>query len=159
MPDSTPFRPRKPFVLGSFLLVALVAVGLFVPTFAGHTAVMNKVSIDATTTDYHVADDGETLVVQVRVRNPTGSAFTARYASLYGNVDGKQLTSLGVEIRETTVPAGETKTVTAHVGIKDGYSEEVADAVESGTLRVTGQLRGSIQDAEVQIDVTEGDDG
>lgn len=154
-----PFRPRKPLTLGSFLLVTLAATALFVPAFAGHTAVMNKVSIDATTTDVALSEDGTHVVVDIRVENPTGSAFTAKYGDLYGKQGDTLLTSLDVEVEETTIPAGETRTVTARVGIKDGYREEAADAVESGELGVTGQLRGTIQDVDVQIDVTEGEDG
>lgn len=159
MTDRTFFRPRKPFTLGSFLLVALVATALFVPTFSGHTAVMNKVSIDATATDVALSEDEKHVVVEIRVENPTRSAFTAQFGTLYGKVGDEHLTGLGVEVEETEIPAGETRTVTARVEIKDGYREETADAIESGELTVTGQLRGTIQEVDVQIDVTEGDDG
>lgn len=159
MTDRTLFQPRKPFTLGSFLLVALVATALFVPTFSGHTAVMNKVSIDATTDSVALSEDGKHVVVEIRVENPTRSAFTARFGNLYGKEGETLLTGLGMEVEKTTIPAGETRTVTARIEIKEGYREEIADAIESGKLDVSGQLRGTIQDVEIQIGVTEGDDG
>lgn len=159
MTDRTRFAPRKPVTTGSFLLVALVAVVLFVPTFSAHVAVMNTVSIDATPTDYAVSDDGDWVVVEIHVENPTRSGFTASYADLYGKVDGERVTGFGSEVGETTVPSGETGTVTARVSIADGEREAVASAVESGRLRVSGLLEGTIRNEQVEIDVTEGDDG
>lgn len=159
MTDRMRFLPRKPVTMGSFLLVALVAVALFVPTFSAHIAVMNSVSIDATPTDYAVSEDGDHVVVQIRIENPTRSEFTASYGDLYGKVDGEQVTGFGMELEETTIPAGETKTVTARVSIKDGERETVADAIESGRLDVSGLLQGTIKDGEVEIEVTEGEDG
>lgn len=158
MSDRTPFRPHKPLTLGSFLVVALVAVVLFVPTFSAHVAVLNTVSIDATPTEYALSEDGETLLVQIAIDNPTGSAFTASYGLLYGKIDGEQVTGSGVDVEEATIPAGETGTVTVHVSVEEGRSDEVAEAIESGTLHVSGQLRGSIQDKDVQIGVTEDSD-
>lgn len=159
MTDRLLLAPRKPRTLWSFLLVALIATALFVPTFSGYTAMMNKVNIDATTTDVALSEDGERVVVDIRVENPTGSAFTARYGSLYGKVDDRLLTGLGVEVETTKIPPGETRTVTARIEKKDGHGDELEDAVESGELAVTGQLEGTIQEADVEVQVTEGDDG
>lgn len=159
MTDYTAVVPRKPFALGSFLLVLLAVTALFVPAFSAHVAVMNKVSIDATATDYALSENGENVVVDIRVRNPTRSAFTAAYGQLYGKVGDEQLTGLGVEVEKTTIPAGETKTVTVRISVKDGHLEEMADAIDSGRLTVTGQLEGTIQDAQVMIEVGEENDG
>ncbi|WP_135826937.1 hypothetical protein [Halorussus ruber] len=159
MTDRTRFSPRKPVTLGSFLVVALVAVALFVPSFSAHVAVMNAVSIDGTPTDYAVSDDGDHVVVDIRVHNPTRSAFTARYGDLYGKIDGEQVTGFGMDVEETTIPSGESGVVTARISIEDGEREAVADAVESGRLHVSGVLEGTIQDKQVEIDVTEDDDG
>lgn len=159
MTDRTGFSLRKPITTGSFLVVALVAAALFVPTFSAHVAVMNTVSIDATPTDYAVSDDGDHVVVQIRVDNPTRSAFTARYADLYGKIDGERVTGFGMEVEETTIRAGETGTVTARVSIEEGQRQRVADAVESGELGVSGLLQGTIRDEQVEIEVTEGQDG
>ncbi|WP_276300715.1 hypothetical protein [Halorussus lipolyticus] len=159
MTDRTRFVPRKPITMGSFLVVALVAAALFVPTFSAHVAVMNAVTIDATPTDYALSDDGDHVVVEIRVHNPTRSAFTPRSTDLYGDVDGEQVTGFGDDIEEVTIPAGETKTVTGRVSIKDEKREAAADAIEAGTLRVSGIIRGSITDKQVEIEVTEADDG
>lgn len=159
MTDRTGFSPRKPITMGSFLLVALVAAALFVPTLSAHIAVMNTVSIDATPTDYAVSDDGDYVVVQIQIQNPTRSEFTARYGDLYGKVEGERVTGFGMEVEETTVPSGETRTVTARISIEEGRRDEVADAVESGQLHVSGLLQGMIKDEDVEIEVTEGKDG
>lgn len=158
MSEFDSLRPRKPLTLGSFLLVALAAMVLFVPTFSAHLAVMNAVSIDATVSEVAVSEDGEDLLLSIRVHNPTRSAFTASYGLISGSVDGERVTELGIEVEETTIPSGETKSVPVRVGIEDGYGEEIADAVESGRLDVTGNLEGSIQDAQVEVEVTEGED-
>lgn len=160
MSDRNSIRPRKPITLGTFLLVAGVTVALFVPTLSAHIAVMNTVSIDATPTDYSVTDDGETLVVELQVENPTRADFTASYGTLYGQVGGQQVTSLVTEVEETTVPSGETRTVTVRVGIEEDHRKLAADAVESDRLAVTGQLRGTIENERVEIEIdAEGDDG
>ena len=159
MTDHKPVVPRKPFALGSFLLALLAVTALFVPAFSAHLAVMNKVSIDATATGYALSEDGERVIVDISVRNPTRSAFTAAYGQLYGEVGDEQLTGLGVEVEETTIPPGETATVTTRISVKDGHREELADAIESGRLQVTGQLEGTIQDARVIIEVGEENDG
>jgi hypothetical protein len=160
MSDRNPIWPRKPITLGTFLLVAAVAMALFVPSLSAHIAVMNTVTIDATPTDYAVTDDGETLVVELQVHNPTRADFTAAYGNLYGKVGDQQVTSLVVDVDETTIPSGETRTVTARVGIEEEHRETAIDAVESGQLAVTGQLKGTIENERVQIEVTtEGDDG
>jgi hypothetical protein len=159
MTDRAKFAPRKPITLGSFLLVALVAVALFVPSFSAHVAVMNAVSIDATPTDYAVSDDGDHVVVEIRVQNPTRSAFTARYGDLYGKIDGEQVTGFGIEVEETAIPSGETGTVTARISIEEDEREAVADAVKSGRLHVSGILEGQIRNKQVEVDVTEDDDG
>lgn len=155
MSDWIPYKPQAPLALGSFLVVALVAVVLFVPTFSAHVAVLNTVSIDATPTEYALSEEGETLIVQIAIDNPTGSEFTASYGLLYGKIDGETVTGSGVEVEETTIPAGEAGTVTARISVEEGRSEEVADAIESGTLHVTGQLRGSMRNEDVQIGVSE----
>ncbi|WP_158057444.1 hypothetical protein [Halorussus halophilus] len=147
-------RPEKPLTVASFLLVALIATALFVPTLSAHISVMNKVSIEATPVEYETADGGETLVATIRIDNPTRSAYTVSFGRLYGNVEGAAVTKLGAEVDETTVPPDETETVTARLAIKDGESERVAEAIESGTLTVTGQLQGTIEDHEVEIEVT-----
>jgi hypothetical protein len=160
MSDRNSLRPRKPVTLGTFLVVAIVASVLFVPTLSAHIAVLNTVSIDATPTDYAVTDDGETLVVELRVHNPTRADFTAAYGTLYGKVGDQQVTTLVTDVEETTVPAGETRTVTASVDFTDEHRETAAEAAESGQLAVTGQLRGTIQNERVEIEITmEGDDG
>lgn len=159
MTDRTRFVPRKPVTMGSFLLVALVAVALFVPTLSAHIATMNAVSIEATPTDYALSEDGDHVVVEIRIHNPTRSAFTPRSSDLYGDVDGEQLTGFGDDIEETTIPAGETGTVTGRISIKDGKREAMADAIESGNLDVSGLIDGTIQNKRVEIEVTEGDDG
>lgn len=153
-----PFEPRKPILLGSFVLVAIVTVAVFVPTLSAHISVMNAVSIDATPTEYAVSDDGETLVVTVRVDNPTRSAFTASYGQLYAEIDGEEVTELST-VEETTVSSGGSVRVTVDLDIEDGYGDRVADAVESGRLTVYGTLDGTIQDAQVRVEVVEGDDG
>ncbi|MFC7080637.1 hypothetical protein [Halorussus caseinilyticus] len=159
MTDRTPFSPRKPVTLGSFLVVALVASALFVPTFSAHLAVMNKVSIDATATDVAVSDDGDHLVVQIAVRNPTRSAFTATHGRLYARADGEQVSGFGNDLEEATVPAGETRTVTARLSIDEDHREQAIDAARAGEVVVTGQLQGTIQDAEVEVGVEEETDG
>ncbi|UPV73583.1 DUF916 domain-containing protein [Halorussus limi] len=159
MTDRTLFRPRKPVAMGSFLLVALVAAALFVPTFMGHLAVTNAVSIDATATDVALSEDGERLVVRIEVHNPTRAAFTATYGQLYGKVGGTKLTGTGYEVERTTIPAGETRTVTARVSVPEEHRERAAEAVEAGAVVVTGQLEGSIRDQRVEIEVTEETDG
>lgn len=159
MADRTLLRPRKPLALGSFLLVALVAGVLFVPTFSGHLAVMNTVSIDATATDVTLSEDGEQLVVEIAVRNPTRAEFTASYGRLYGKADGTQLTGTGNDVEETTIPAGETRTVAARISVPEKHREQAAEAVDAGTVVVTGQLEGSIRDQRTEIEVTEETDG
>lgn len=159
MSDRTSLRPRKPLTTGSFLALAVVAAALFVPTMSAHVAVMNAVSIDATPTGYDVADDGDELVVHIRVENPTRSAFTASYGELYGDVNGTTVTTLGVEVEDATVPAGGTATVTARLGVAAEHREQAVEAVESDRLRVTGLLQGQIQDVDVDVAVEEDDDG
>lgn len=158
MNDRTSLRPRKPLTTGSFLVVLVAGAALFAPTMSAHIAVMNAVNIDATPTDYALSDDGDAVVVEIRVHNPTRSAFTASYGELYGKFDGTTVTTLSVEVEDTTVPAGGTETVTARIAIADGYREEAAEAVESDRLRVTGLLEGRIQDVEVEVEVAEGGD-
>lgn len=160
MSDRNPLRPRDPATVGTFLVVAVVAVALFVPTLSAHLATMNTVSIDATPTDYAVTDDGETLVVEIRVHNPTRAAFTASYGNLYGKVGDQQVTSLVTDVDEKTIPSDETGTVVARIGIEEEHRETVVEAVESGEIAVTGQLDGTIQNERVEVEVTtEGDDG
>lgn len=159
MTDYRPIVPRKPLALGSFFLALLAVTALFVPAFSAQLAVMNRVSIDAAATDYALSEDGEQVVVDIRVRNPTRSAFTAGHGQLYGQVGDEQLTGLGVEVEKTTIPPGETATVTARISVADGHREEMADAIESGQLEVTGQLEGTIQDEHVRIEVEEETDG
>lgn len=159
MSDTTLLCPRDQLALGSFLLVFVLAVALFVPTLSGHLATMNTVSFDATPSDYAVSDDG-TLVVDVQVHNPTRADFTASYGNLYGTVGDEQVTSLVTDVEETTVPAGETRTVVARIELEDEHRSTARDAVETGRLAVTGQLEGTIRDERVEIEVTaEGDDG
>lgn len=158
MTDYKPVIPRKPFALGSFLLVLLVVTALFVPAFSAHVSVMDKVNIDATSTHYSFTDDGD-LLVEITVDNPTRSAFTVTNGLLFGKVDEKRVTGLGVEVVPTTVPSGETRTVTARMTVKEGYRDKVAAAIESGRLQVTGRLKGTIQDARVMIEVGEENDG
>lgn len=153
--DRTSLRPEKPLTVASFLLVAVVAVALFVPTLSAHLSVMNKVSIEATPIEYETTDDGETLVATIRVDNPTQSGYTVSYGRLYGNVDGETLTKIGAEVDESTVPSGETETITARLTVKEGKSDSVEQAIEAGTLTVTGQLQGTIEDHEVEIEVTD----
>lgn len=154
-----PLWSRNLVTLGSFFLVAAVTVALFVPTFSAHVAVLNTVSIDATPTSYAVAEDGEHLLVEIEVHNPTRSAFTAEYGNLYGKIGDEQVTTLGLDVTETKIPPGETRTVPVRIGIEDGHRDEVTDAIESGRLAVTGQLQGTIQSEDVEVEVTEeGDD-
>jgi hypothetical protein len=157
MADYRPLIPRKPLVLVSLLVAFLAVTALFVPAFSAHVSTMNKVSIDATSTDYSLADDGD-LRVEITVDNPTRTAFTAKNGLLYGKVDGERVTGLGIEVASTTVPSGETETVTAHMTVKEEYHDEVAAAIESGRFRVTGRLKGTMQDAQVMIEVGEEND-
>jgi hypothetical protein len=160
MSDRNPIWSRKPITLGTFVLVAAVTVALFVPVLSAHIAVLNTVSIDATPTDYAVTDDGESLVVELQVHNPTRADFTAAHGSLYGKVGDQQVTSLITDVEKTTIPSGETGTVTARIGIEEEHRETAIDAVESGRLVVTGQLKGKIQNERIEIEVNaEGDDG
>ncbi|UPV99631.1 DUF916 domain-containing protein [Halorussus gelatinilyticus] len=159
MADRTLLRPRKPVTMGSFLVVALVTAALFVPTFSGHLAVMNTVSIDATATDVAMSEDGDQLVVQIRIHNPTRAAFTASYGQLFGKVEGTQLTGTGNEVEETTVPAGETRTLTARISVPEEHRDRAARAAKAGNIVVTGQLDGRIRDQRVEVEVTEETDG
>ena len=158
MTEQNSYRPRKPRTVGSLLFVGLIAVALFVPTFSAQLAVMNTVSIDSTPTDYAISDDGEYLVVTLRIENPTGSAFTATHGTLYGTVDGERVTGLGAEFEKTTISAGETETLVVRADVKDGKREQLADAIESGRLDLSGKLGGTIQTADVNVRVTDTDD-
>ncbi|WP_135851377.1 hypothetical protein [Halorussus salinus] len=159
MSRSRLLRPEKPITVGSFVVVLLVAAALFVPTFSGHLAVMNAVSIDATATDVAMSEEGDQLVVQIRVHNPTRTEFTAAYGQLYGKADGTQLTGTGNEVEETAIPPGETRTVTARVSVPEEHREQAAEAAKAGAIVVTGQLDGRIRDQRVEIEVTEETDG
>jgi hypothetical protein len=158
MTDYRPVIPRKPLALGSFLVALLAVTALFVPAFSAHVSVMNKVNIDATSTHYSLEDDGD-LRIEITVDNPTRSAFTAKHGLLFGKVDGERVTGLGVDVVPTTVPSGETKTVTARMTVKEEYRDEVAAAIETGRFQVTGRLKGTMQDAQVMIEVGEENDG
>ena len=151
-------RPDRPLVVSAFLLVALVTVWLFVPTVLGHAAVLNADNVGVTPTDARVTDDGRTLAVEFRIRNPTRRAVTVSTGLVHA-YDGDARVSDGTTtpFRATVVPAGEARTVTLGIGIEDGYGERVRRGVDERGLRYSGKLRGTIADRSVSISVDGGE--
>lgn len=150
MPDPSSLRPRKPVALGSFLLVVIVATAVFVPTLSAHVAVMNESAISATPTEYALSEDRETLLVTIRIENPTRSTYEASYAQVSAWVNGTRVTQLST-LDGDRIPSGESGTVTARLGLKDGTADEVAAAIESGSLTSQGDITGTIMDEEVHV--------
>lgn len=155
---ATVLRPNRPFVVAAFTLTAVVTVWLFVPTMFGHIAVMNSDAVEVSATDYAVSDDGEQLLVTFEVNNPTRRSIKLYNGLLYPRAaDGTRLSDGTTSPLETVtvVPSGETKTVTVVIGVRKGAGDRVRNAIESGSITLSGKLNGRISDAEVEIPVQE----
>ncbi|WP_440008755.1 hypothetical protein [Halomicrococcus sp. SG-WS-1] len=150
-------RPERPLLVFVFVLVSLVTVWLFVPTMLGHAAVTNADNVDVTATDARVTDDGRTLAVAFQIHNPTHRAISVS-AALVHVYDGDARVSDGTTtpFQRTVVPAGETRTVTLGIGIRDGYEERVRQGTDDRGFRYSGKLRGTIADRTVDVDVDSG---
>ncbi|WP_435153281.1 hypothetical protein [Haladaptatus sp. DFWS20] len=146
--------PERPLLVGAVLLTALVTAWVFIPTMQGHVAIMNSGSVDVTATEYTVADDGEHLAIALQIHNPTGRkiAFSSGQIHAY---DGEVQLSDGTttSLDGATVPAGETVEVNIEMDLDSKRVSQTKQAVQSGSITVSGRLKGEIGDQEVRIPV------
>lgn len=144
-------------ITATFLVLAVATTLVFVPTMNGHIASLNAGSIEATATDVALTDDGSVVRVEVSVTNPTRRPVVLRAAEFQAYAGDTRVahTSVGAFDR-TTVPAGETKTVTVRLAVEEGDRAAVRTAVENGTIRVSGLFRGTINEQYVDVDVERG---
>lgn len=154
--SSTDYFParlsQKPVTTGSLCVIAVVTVILFVPTLSGHVAVMNANSIELTSTEYTMVEDGDTLLVSLEISNPTRRSYEVVSANLYLVVDG-HVVSHGSLVDGNTVPSGGTASLAAEFSVLGDDREQTKEGIRSGTVAVTGQLRGTVGDASVSVDV------
>lgn len=154
---STTSRPtfwsKRSRPLAAFLLVAVVSLALFVPTFQGHTAIINAHSIEATPVDYQLADSEDAIEVSMQVTNPTGRPIDVFAADVEGYADETRVARVGTAtFQRSTITAGETTTLTVTLNLVE--PEQAKAAVKNDELRVSGQLRARINGEMVTIDVS-----
>ncbi|WP_224447254.1 hypothetical protein [Haloprofundus salilacus] len=148
---------RSPAVVVFVALFALTA-GLFGAAFQTQLAIARSDSIEASATTLAVSDDGESLEITVRARNPTSKTLTLSGAHLVGRVDGEELTHYGTRsLDDVALAPGETTKFTVAVELVDGETEAARAAVEEGRVRVGGELVGHIEDVRITLGVS--DDG
>lgn len=147
-------RPDRPLLVTLVVATAVVTLWLFVPTMSGHIATMNVGSVDVTVTEYAVSDGGEHLSVTLEVHNPTRRAVVF-YSGLLHAADGRAQLSDGTTtgLGETTVPPGGTVEITANIDLAPERASRARRAVESGSVALSGKLRGEIGNEGVTVPV------
>ncbi|WP_266076543.1 hypothetical protein [Haladaptatus caseinilyticus] len=152
--------PERPLLVGVVLVTALVTGWVFVPTMQGHIATMNTGSVDVTATEYTVTGGGEHLTVALRIHNPTRRAIVLSSGQIHA-YDGQTRLTDGTttSLDETTVPAGETLDLTIDMDLSSEHTSQANQAAKSGSVRVTGMVRGAIGDEGFSIPVRIGGAG
>jgi hypothetical protein len=94
------------------------------------------------------AEDAE-VTTQMTLDNPTGRPITVKsgmsdlvlYRGPEPSTDAAQLTTpRTVSFRDTTVPAGESRTITVRLGVPANGTERLTDAVAADNTTVSGRL-------------------
>ncbi|WP_458206355.1 hypothetical protein [Haladaptatus sp. NG-SE-30] len=149
-----PLRPKRPLVVGLVLVTAIVTMMLFVPTMQGHIATMNIGSVDVTATEYAVTDGGEHLSATFEVHNPTRRTVVF-YSGLLHAYDGQTQLNDGTTTMfdKTAVPAGETVEITANIDLTPATEKQTRRAVQSGSIRLAGEINGEIGQKSVTVPV------
>ncbi len=150
--------PKRPLLAGAILVVAVATTWFFVPTLQGHVATMNIRSVNVTTSDTGVTDDGSELATTLTIHNPTQRdvMFDSGLIHVY---DGKtQLTDgTSTPFSRTTVPSHGTKRIRIELDLDPDRVSRARRAVNSGSISFTGSVRGRIAKRDVQVYVRNGD--
>lgn len=149
--------PERPLVVGAVFLTALLTAWVFVPTMQGHIAIMNSGSVDVTATEYTVTDDGEHLAIALQIDNPTGRNIVFSNGQIHAYDGEVQLSDGTTTSLDGTVPAGETLEVNIDMDLDSEQVSQAKRAVESGSVTVSGRLKGEIGDQDVNIPVEIGE--
>lgn len=145
---------------GSYALVLLVVAVLFAAVFPAYVTAESVYRVDVAAADHHLAEDGSELSVTLRIANPTGHAVEVKSltssARLHLYVDGTRYSEpTGTSVEGATVPAGGSATVTAIFTVRDRHHDRVREAIDSGSLVVTGQLASQVVRRDVEVSVSE----
>jgi hypothetical protein len=151
-------RPERPFLVAAIVVTALVTAWLFVPTMQGHVATMNIGSVDVTTSNTAVTDDGEYLTTMLSVHNPTRRDLVF-YSGLIHVHDGETQLSDGTTtpFGETTIPAKETVTLEVEIDLIPDRVSQTKRAVRSGSASFSGSLRGRIGQESIHVPLHAGE--
>lgn len=148
---STPERPR---LAALFVLVALVATALFVPTFDAYVAVDGVKQADTRVTDASVGPDEEQLLIDLRFENPTRTDVTVLSGQVRAR-DGDTLVTriAGTDVDRTTVPAGETATIRIGVTIDPSDRDRAIAAANEGRLWFAGFVWVTVGEERIKIQI------
>lgn len=144
-------------------LVVAVAVGV-VTALLFHSSLLAYVSLyevstaDVSADSARLADDGDAIVVQLRVSNPSSREVTVTGAQVFARVNGTLVNDVGgVEVNRTTLAPGRTSTVTLRLPLLADRSTAVS-AWTSGnaSLVLSGDLGVSVRGRTMTVRFEEG---
>lgn len=150
--------PDRPLVVGSYAVVLLLVFALFASVFPAYVTAETVYRIETTDTEYAIRDGGETLQVDVTLFNPTNHpvdvSSMASSANLHVYRNGTRLShATSTAIDGGRIPAGGTGTVTATFRITPPHREDLGAAIESGKVRLRGELVSRVVDRRVSVKV------
>ncbi|WP_435128456.1 hypothetical protein [Halobaculum sp. D14] len=148
-------------LLAALAALALLTAAAFAPTFGSALTWQNRDTVSVSAEQYTV-DGGETptMTVTFAVDNPTRRRVTVVGASLVAydgpapHGDDAALTvPRSASVPRTTVPAGDTGTVTVVMDVSNSGVDRARQAVRSGRADVSGSLRLQLAGREFDVDV------
>ena len=147
--------PRKPVTTAAFAVLLVAASVVFAFTAAGHYSTYESERVTGTVTGYEVVetDSGPVLAVDVYIDNPLLRPVGVGNAELTARVDGQVIATSGGIYVDETVAAGASETVTIQLRPNNGETERMRSAAADGEIRVTGNVRGTIEAEDVQFGV------
>lgn len=142
-------------LVGAFLLVSVATTGMFVQTMTGHLAAMHAPSADVTVSDYEIVED-RTLELSLRFHNPTVGDLELGPALMNVYVDEEMVTDgTTTSFGDVTVPAGETRTVTGELGLREGTADALRNA-DPEQIETKGRIQVYVVDEMVYVNVEDG---
>lgn len=119
------------------LVAALaVSVAIFVPTAMAYASFDKVKEAELSVEDVSI-DDGETVVIEMTVENPTWRSLTVTGIEPSVRTNGTLVNDLVLaEFEKRTIPPGETRTITVRTPLLDGNADRTraADRIDSATV-------------------------
>lgn len=154
MSDSRPSNgipiPSKSTI--GILLALLIMGSLFVPTTMAYISYDSIQTADISVEETRLNESATSMIVEVSFHNPTNVEATVVGGYTEVRVDGLMVSQPASTFMEnTTIPAGETKTVTMRVWLEEGRTGLAEQGIQQGTVKVNGELQVSIRNERIKL--------